>query len=197
VVERRKEFCQQLASIDPQRLKFIDESGATTAMTRMYGRAPAGERVADAVPGGHWKVTSMIAALSADGAMEAAVSIQGAIDADVFGTYVREVLVPTLSPGDVVVMDNLCGGRSPVRSSHKVFGIREAIESAGASLLYLPPYSPDLNPIEKAWSKVKKLLRDAAARTQEALENAITTAMAAVTSSDAKAFFRSCGYPSY
>jgi transposase len=97
------------------------------------------------------------------------------------------VLVPTLTKGDVVVMDNL--------SSHKAAGVREAIESAGATLVYLPPYSPDFNPIEKAWSKVKKLLRDAAARTQDALESAIAAALAAVTPADARGYFRSCGYP--
>jgi transposase len=177
-----------LSGIDPARLRFVDESGATTAMTRTHGRAAAGERVVGAVPGGHWKVTSVIAAIGVTG-VTAAASVGQAVDADMFRAYVDYVLVPTLSAGDVVVMDNL--------SSHKVAGVREAIESAGARLVYLPPYSPDLNPIEKAWSKVKKLLRDAAARTQEALDAAITAALAAVTEDDAKAYFESCGYPSY
>jgi transposase len=189
VVERRGAYRDELAGVDPARVRFVDETGATTAMTRTHGRAPAGERVHGAVPGGHWKVTSVIGTLGVKGGIEAAMTLEGAVDADAFRAYVDRVLVPTLSAGDVVVMDNL--------SSHRAVGVRESIESAGAALVYLPPYSPDLNPIEKAWSKVKKLLRDAAARTQEALESAIAAALSAVTAGDARAFFNSCGYPSY
>jgi transposase len=187
VVERRAEYRGELVALDPAKVKFIDECATTTAMTRTHGRAPAGERVDGAVPHAQWKVTTLIGAIGLRGGMEAAMTIQGATDGDVFRSYVRQGLVPTLTPGDVVVMDNL--------GAHKVAGVRAAIEAAGASLIYLPPYSPDFNPIEKAWSKVKKLLRDAAARTQAALEAAIAQALAAVTPEDARGFFRSCGYP--
>lgn len=187
MADRRREFRDELAGVDPARLKFVDESGASTAMTRTHGRAPSGERVEGAVPGGHWKVTSVLGTLGVKGGIEAAMTLEGAVDADAFRAYVGRVLVPTLSAGDVVVMDNL--------SSHKVAGVRESIESAGATLIYLPPYSPDMNPIEKAWSKVKKLLRDAAARTQAALESALAAALAAITPADARGYFRSCGYP--
>lgn len=154
-------------------------------MTRTHGRGPRGERVAGSVPGGHWRVTTVIGAMGLGG-VEAAMTIESSTDADVFQAYVDRVLAPALAPGDVVVMDNL--------SSHKVPGVRRSIEAAGAELWFLPPYSPDLNPIEKAWAKVKQLLRAAAARTQESLEVAIAAALAAVTASDAAGFFRSCGY---
>jgi len=129
---------------------FIDESGAQTSMTRPRGRAPRGQRVVAKVPGGHWTVVTVIGAVRSSGPFAAA-SIVGATDSDVFRTYVREVLGPHLRPGDVVVMDNL--------TPHKASGVREAIETAGATLRYLPPYSPDFNPIENVWGKVKGVLR--------------------------------------
>jgi len=166
----------------------IDESGVTTAMTRTRGRAPRGVRVHGAVPGGHWKVTSVIGAIRGGdaGRVTAAMTVGGATDADVFRAFVEKVLIPELRPGDLVVMDNL--------SSHKAAGVREAIESAGATLRYLPPYSPDLSPIEKCWSKVKASLRSAAARTADALDGAIAAALRSVTPSDAAGWFRHCGY---
>jgi transposase len=164
---------------------FLDESGAQTSMTRTRGRAPKGQRVVAKVPGGHWTIVTMISAVRTAGPF-AAGTIVGATDSDVFRTYVREVLAPQLRAGDVVVMDNL--------SPHKASGVREAIESVGATLRYLPPYSPDFNPIENMWSKVKGTLRSLAARSVESLHDAIATALATVTTSDCIGFFRHCGY---
>ena len=154
-------------------------------MTRTWGRAPRGQRVVARVPGGHWKIVTMISAVRTSGPFAAA-SIVGATDSDVFRTYVGEILAPQLRPGDVVVMDNL--------SPHKASGVREVIESAGAELRYLPPYSPDFNPIENMWSKVKGKLRSLAARSIESLHDAIGTALATITPDDCIGFFRHCGY---
>ena len=163
---------------------FLDESGAQTSMTRTRGRAPRGQRVVAKVPGGHWTVVTMISAVRTSGPFAAA-SIVGATDSDVFRTYVREILAPQLRPGDVVVMDNL--------TPHKASGVREAIEAAGATLRYLPPYSPDFNPIENLWSKVKGKLRSLAARTIDTLHDAIADALTTVTPADCVGFFRHCG----
>jgi transposase len=154
-------------------------------MTRTRGRAPRGQRVVAKVPGGHWKIVTMISAVRTSGPFAAA-SLVGPTDSDVFRAYVREVLAPHLRPGDVVVMDNL--------SPHKASGVREAIEAAGATLRYLPPYSPDFNPIENLWSKVKGKLRSLAARSVDALHDAIGAALATITPSDCIGFFRHCGY---
>jgi transposase len=164
---------------------FLDESGAQTSMTRTYGRAPRGQRVVAKVPAGHWRVVTVIGAVRTSGPFAAA-TVVGATDSDVFRAYVREVLAPELRPGDVVVMDNL--------SPHKASGVREAIEGAGATLRYLPPYSPDFNPIENVWSKVKGRLRSLAARSVDALHDAFGTALATVTPADCVGFFRHCGY---
>jgi transposase len=174
-----------IESLDRAHLKFIDESGVNLAMTRRYGRAPRGERVVGAVPQNYGANVTMIAALSPQG-VEAVMTIDGSTDAEVFRAYVAHVLCPTLVPGDIVVMDNL--------RAHKVAGIRERIEACGAQLLYLPPYSPDLSPIEPCWSKLKTLLRAAQARTREALDAAIEHVLAAVTPSDARGWFYHCGY---
>jgi len=168
-----------------QRLVFLDESGAKTNMTRLYGRSFDGGRLVDATPHGHWCVTTMLSSIRADGTT-AAMTIEGATDAEVFAAYVKEVLVPTLRPGDIVVMDNL--------APHKMPAITTALETAGAEVWFLPAYSPDLNPIEKMWSKIKALLRKAKARTEETLLQAIRNALAAVTQSDAIGWFASCGY---
>jgi transposase len=154
-------------------------------MTRLWGRAPKGERIAEATPGGHWKVLTTLGAMSLRG-IDAVMTIESATDAEVFRAYVEHVLCPKLKPCDVVVLDNL--------SAHKVTGIRELIEARGAGLLYLPPYSPDLNPIEKAWSKFKQFLRAAKARTAEALDQAVTDALKTITADNAAAWFRHCGY---
>ena len=167
------------------RLVFVDETGCNTKMARTHGRAAPGERVPGRVPHGHWRTLTVIGAVRLDGTCPA-MTVGGGTDAAAFGTFLDFVLVPALRPGDVVVMDNL--------AAHKVAAVREAVEAAGATVLYLPPYSPDLNPIEKMWSKVKQLLRSAAARTKEALEAAVAAALAAVTAADCRGWFESCGY---
>ena len=168
-----------------EKLVFIDESGAKTNMTRLYGRAKAGQRVVDDVPAGHWCTTTMISSVRLDGST-ACMVVDGATNKEVFLAYVQYILLPTLKPGDIVVLDNL--------SAHKNQETRDLIESVGAELWFLPPYSPDLNPIEKMWSKIKAILRTLKARTEKALINAIAKALEVVTASDAKGWFKSCGY---
>jgi transposase len=154
--------------IDVRRFVFGDESGAKTNMTRLYGRTFGGERLVDHAPHGHWQTTTMLSALRLD-AHTATMLIEGPTDTAGFAAYVENVLIPSLRAGDIVVMDNL--------APHKHPSIREMITGAGAELWYLPPYSPDLNPIEKMWSKIKALLRKAKARTQEALTRAVAEAL--------------------
>lgn len=183
--QRRAAFLEKLGTIAPEKLIFLDESGVTTQMTRAWGRAPKGERIAEATPQGHWQVLTTLGAMSLRG-ITAVMTIEAATDGEVFAAYVEQVLCPQLQSGDVVIMDNL--------SAHKVWGIRDRIEAQGAELLYLPPYSPDLNPIEKAWFKLKQSLRGAKARTAEALDQAITEALKTITAENAAAWFRHCGY---
>jgi transposase len=154
-------------------------------MTRLRGRAPKGERLVDKVPHGHWKTTTLIAALGVQG-MRCSTVVDGAVDQDVFGAFVEQVLLPQLRPGDVVVMDNL--------SSHKGTRTRRRIESAGASLVFLPPYSPDLNPIEMVFAKIKQRLRTLGFRTVDALWRSMQAVLDKVTPSDALNCFRHCGY---
>ena len=154
-------------------------------MTRRYGRAQFGRRVADAVSKNFGLNVRILGALSCTG-LDAVMTVEGATDTAVFRAYVEQVLVPTLVADDIVVMDNL--------SVHKVRGIREAIESTGARLIYLPPYSPDYSPIESCWSKLKAILRKAKARTREALDEALTQATEHISQSDAKGWFNLCGY---
>jgi transposase len=170
---------------DPVRLVFIDETWAKTNMTRLRGRAPVGERLVDAVPHGHWTTTTLIAALDHRG-MRCSTTVDGAVNRDVFEAFVGQVLAPTPAPGDVVVMDNL--------SSHKGTRVRELIERRGATLLFLPPYSPDLNPIELAFAKLKQLMRSAGHRTMHALWSDVQRMLDAVTPGDAAGFLRHCGY---
>jgi transposase len=174
-----------LKNVPVEKLVFLDESGARTNMTRLYGRAPVGQRVVSKVPHGHWKTCTMLCAVRLSGPL-AAVTLDGAVDADTFLVYIREVLVPQLRPGDVVVLDNL--------QAHKASGVKQAVETAGAILVYLPPYSPDFNPIENMWSKVKSHLRRLATRTFEALGDAVDEALSSVTPGDCQGFFRHCGY---
>ena len=164
---------------------FIDETGAATNMARRYGRSPRGQRLDAAVPHGHWQTTTFIAALRQD-RIAAPCVFDGPMNADCFRAYVEQCLAPTLSAGDIVVLDNL--------SSHKVAGIRETIEAVGATLLYLPPYSPDLNPIEQAFAKLKSILRKAAARTRDALIAAIAYALAAFTPLECTNYLANSGY---
>jgi transposase len=175
-----------MAAVDPADLVFLDESGVTTSMTRLYGRAPKGQRVPDTVPHGRWKVLTILGALSAQG-VTAAMTVEAATDGEVFRCYIEQVLAPQLRPGQVVILDNL--------SAHFVPGIQELIEARHCRLRYLPPYSPDLNPIEQAWSKLKTQLRAAKARTREALEQAVAEGLQAISAQDARAFFGHCGYP--
>jgi len=154
-------------------------------MTRLCGRAKRGERLVDKTPHGHWKTTTLIAALGIRG-VRCSMVVDGAVNAAVFESFVEQVLAPELRPGDVVVMDNL--------SSHKSAGTRELIEGAGAELVFLPPYSPDLNPIEMVFSKVKQLLRSLACRTRDQLWRSMQRVLDAVTPSDAMNCFKHCGY---
>jgi transposase len=154
-------------------------------MTRLYGRAPRGERALGSAPQNYGENITMLGALSAVG-LEAMMTVNGATDSEVFTAFMREVLSATLRPGDIVVLDNL--------SAHRAAAAREAVEARGARLVFLPPYSPDLNPIERCWSKIKTYLRAAKARSREALEAAIKQAMATVSESDARGWFKHCGY---
>jgi transposase len=154
-------------------------------MARKYGRGPRGQRVVGAVPHGHWKTTTFVAALGADG-MTAPMVIDGAMTGDLFVAYIEQILAPTLRPGDVVVMDNL--------TSHKRARVREAIEGAGCTLMYLPPYSPDLNPIELAFAKLKSLLRKAGKRTVDGLWEFLGQALDAFAPQECRNYMRHCGY---
>jgi transposase len=154
-------------------------------MTRLYGRAPRDQRLVEAVPYGHWKTSTFIGALRCDG-LTAPGLFDGAINGDAFAAYVGQVLVPTLKQGDVVIMDNL--------ASHKVAGVREAIEATGARVMFIPPYSPDLNPIEQAFAKIKALLRTRKLRTVEALWNALGGIAACFTPDECANYLRHCGY---
>ncbi len=172
-------------TLDLTKLVFLDESGAKTNMTRLRGRAKEGQRCVDDAPGGHWCTTTMISSIRLDGST-ACMAIEGATSAEVFREYVRLVLVPTLRTGDIVIFDNL--------SAHKDSDAMNLIHAAGAMTLPLPAYSPDLNPIEKMWSKVKEFLRAAKARTFDTLLDAIASALQTVTEQDAQGWFGSCGY---
>lgn len=171
--------------IDVKNLVFIDESGVQNNMTRQYGRTIGGSRLREPVPGKTWDTTTLISSIRYDGSV-APMTIDGPIDAEAFKVYVTEILCPTLNNGDIVIMDNL--------PTHKIPGIVESIEKAGAQLLYLPPYSPDYNPIEKMWSKIKSTLRKIKARSKVELDEAMTVAFKEVTCSDAIGWFKSCGY---
>jgi transposase len=187
VKERRAAWREQSAAVDPARLVFLDETGTTTAMDRTYGRAPSGVRVDGPVPHGHWKVFTLTAAVRLGGVPEAAcLAFEGATNAACFEAYVGACLVPTLRPGDVVVMDNL--------GCHKTAEVERLNRAAGAEVWYLPPYSPDFNPIEPLFGKLKGALREAAARTVEALIEAIGEALRSVTPADIRGWFAHRGY---
>jgi transposase len=181
----RAAYRQLMATLDVHRLKFADEAGVTLATTRSYGRAPRGTRVIGSVPQNYGPDVTMLGTLGVQG-LQAVMTVAGATAADVFRTYVKRVLGPTLRPGDLVVMDNL--------RAHKAAGVQQALARRGARLLYLPPSSPDLSPIEPCWSKVKTALRKAKARTRDALDTAITHALPTVTGADVHGGFTQCGY---
>ncbi|HEV2108013.1 MAG TPA: IS630 family transposase [Thermomicrobiales bacterium] len=172
--------------VDPATLVFVDESGTNLALTPRYGRAPRGERVIGTAPRNHGPNTTLVAALTLDG-ITAAMTVEGAMDRDAFDVFVDRILGPSLVPGQVVIWDNL--------SVHKSADAQRVIAAAGCTLLWLPPYSPDFTPIEQAFSKLKTALRRAGARTREALNEAITAALATITVADAQAWFAHCGYP--
>ena len=184
-MRQRQAWVESQSELDRAHLVFIDETWATTAMARTRGRAPQGQRLRAAVPHGHWKTTTLIAGLRQDG-LVAPFVLDGPVNRCSFETYTACVLVPGLRPGDVVVMDNL--------SSHKGPRVRELIEAAGASLRYLPPYSPDLNPIENAFAKLKALLRKAAERTIGALWDRIGTSLDAFTPAECTNYIKAAGY---
>ena len=185
VAQRRAQWRLMQAGLDPNRLVFIDETWVKTNMTRPRGRAPRGERLVCKVPHCHWKTTTFLAALRISG-MTAPLVIDGAVNGEIFRAYVEQHLAPTLFQEDIVIMDNL--------SAHKVSGVREAIEAVGARLLYLPPYSPDFNPIENAFSKFKWGIKSAADRTVEALWNRCGMLAETFTSSECQNYYRHCGY---
>jgi transposase len=171
--------------IDSARFRFIDESGAKTNMVRSHGRCPRGQRLLSKAPAGHWQTTTMIAAVGLDG-VQAPFALEGAVDTEAFAVYVERVLLPALHGGEIVVLDNL--------ACHKHPHVRELIESVGAEVWYLPPYSPDSNPIEEMWSKIKQILRSLAARTFEGLIEAIGIAIKKVSLQDLAGWFIHCGY---
>jgi transposase len=173
------------AVVEPERLIFVDECGTHTSLAPIYGYAPRGERLYISVPRGRGKNTTLLSSMTLLG-MGPSMAVEGATTARVFETYIEKVLAPSLEEGQVVVMDNL-GAHRPKR-------IRELIEQRGCELVYLPPYSPDYNPIEEAFAKIKNLLRKAAARTKKALVEAIGAALCAISAQDARGFFEHAGY---
>ena len=171
--------------MDPARFVFLDETGTATNMARRYGRSPSGERLVAAVPHGHWRTTTFVAGLRQTGIV-APLVLDGPMTGAAFRAYVEQFLAPALAPGDVVVLDNL--------AAHKVDGVRQAITAAGASILYLPPYSPDLNPIEQLFAKLKALLRKAASRTKDELWSTIGRLLETVPERECANYLTHCGY---
>jgi len=184
-VEKRKNWANEKEAFDIDRLVFIDESGVKTNESRFFGRAFRGERVRDYAPCGSYKSVTMVSSVRIDGST-ACMTFEGSLTGEIFKIYVEQVLIPTLRPGDIVVMDNL--------SSHKNKDALNLIQNAGAEVRFLPPYSPDFNPIEKMWSKVKQSLRSLKSRTLETLIESIGLALDFVTAKDALGWFTSCGY---
>ena len=182
---QRWEWFEGQLDLEPERLVFIDETWASTKMARTHGRTRRGERLRAAIPHAHWKTTTFIAGLRSTG-MVAPMVLDGPINGAAFQAYVEQVLVPELKPGDTVIMDNL--------GSHKGPAVRTAIEAVGARLLYLPPYSPDFNPIENAFAKLKALLRKAAERSIQGLWSAIGAALGAFTPQECANYFAAAGY---
>lgn len=183
VQARRQAWLSWVAEIDPRRLVFLDETGAKTNMTRLYARSRRGRRLVDHAPQGHWNTTTLVAAITMDAPI-APMVLDGPMNAEAFAAYVEQVLVPALPAGAIVVMDNL--------SAHHAPAVERLLDAAGAELRYLPPYSPDFNPIELMWSKVKASLRAAKARTQEELWTAVALALERITPNDARGFFCHC-----
>jgi transposase len=186
-VRRRARWRRHQARIDPTRLVFVDETWAKTNMTRTHGRAPRGQRLVARVPHGHWKTMTFLAALRSD-RIEAPCVVDGPINGEIFAAWVQQFLVPTLKPGDVVVLDNL--------GSHKGIAVRRAIRAAGAHLLFLPPYSPDLNPIEMMFAKLKTLLRKADERSIAAVWHRIGQLLSEFSPAECSNYLQHAGYAS-
>jgi transposase len=187
VAKRRAQWKRYQSRLDPARLVFIDETWAKTNMTRTHGRCARGARLVASTPHGRWRTLTFLAALRCD-RIDAPCVIDGPINGESFLAYVEQVLVPTLRPGDIVIIDNL--------GSHKGNAVRQAIRAAGAKLFFLPPYSPDLNPIEQAFAKLKTLLRKAAERSVEATWQRIGALLACFTSAECANYFKNAGYAS-
>jgi len=185
VQQARSEWSEQQPDWDPAKLVFLDETAVATNLTRLYGRSQRGERCLAQRPHGHYKSTTFIAGLRCDG-ISAPLVIEGAMNGAMFVAWVRECLAPSLSAGDVVIADNL--------SSHKVAGVREALQTVGADIMYLPPYSPDLNPIEKLFAKLKAMLRKAGKRTVQALWEELGQVLDSISQEECRNYFKSCGY---
>ena len=185
--EQRRNFRTAARFLDPDQMVFLDESGAKTNMTRLYGRAPKGQRCNFSNAHGNWTSMTMLSAMRSTGVIEGATFLfDGPMNAPTFLQYVENHLAPALSPGDVVIMDNL--------SSHKAAGVRAAIEAVGADLWFLPPYSPDLNPIEKLWSKIKTGLKRVAARTYDGVLAAMRATFRSVTTTECRNYVAASGY---
>jgi transposase len=185
VTTQRGEWIDFSSSTPSDRLVFLDESSGTTSLARLYGRAPVGERLRDSAPAGHWLTCTMLCAIRRTGPLAPAL-IDGPVNGDVFLAWVEQALIPELRPGEIVVMDNL--------SSHRMISVTSLIHAAGFEVRYLPPYSPDFNPIESMWSQVKAILRTVAARTFDGLCEAMGKAIRAVSPSHCEGYFKECGY---
>jgi transposase len=186
VQHKRATFRGRMAAIEAERLIFVDETGTNTSQTRLRGRAPVGERLVDQVPLQHWQMTTVVAGVRSD-TVVAPFALTGAMNGETFQAYVEQILVPSLRPGDIVVLDRL--------QAHRGQAVRRALRKAGAGLWYLPPYSPDYTPIENIWAKFKAALRTLKARTTEALWQALPKAMDTITAQDCLHSFGHCGYP--
>ncbi len=182
---KREDWQQSLPGLNLEKLVFLDESGINTAMIRRYGRCDQSRRLVDSAPAGRWESNTLLAGVRLDGVV-APMVLDGPVNAEAFAGYIERCLAPELESGDIVIMDNL--------PAHKSLRVTQAIEAVGCLLVYLPPYSPDLNPIENMWSKVKALLRKAAARSFKNVVDAVGQALLAVTTTDCQGYFSHCGY---
>lgn len=182
---KREDWQECLPGLDLNKLVFFDESGVNTTMARLHGRCPKGKRLIDSAPAGCYQTLTLMSAMRLDGVV-APLLLDGPVNAESFAGYVEECLVPALEPGDILILDNL--------AAHKSVRITEVVERAGCSLVYLPPYSPDLSPIENMWSKVKASLRKTAARTFDSAVEAVRVALQTITREDCEGYFDHCGY---
>jgi len=182
---KRADWEECLPGLDLSKLVFFDESGVNTIMARLYGRCLQGQRLVDSAPAGYYRTYTLMSAIRLDGVV-APMLLDGPVNGETFAGYVEECLVPALHAGDILVMDNL--------PAHKSVRVTEAVEGAGCTLVYLPPYSPDFNPIENMWSKVKAILRSLGARTFDTVVDAVAKALHAITPDDCEGYFRHCGY---